>query len=152
MEEYTTETHLEEFAQLQVSAQSKQYLTETGKWAKFISIVGFIGIGFMIIGGIGIILGGSMLPSQTASPFPISYLGGIYLMAGILYFFPVLYLYRFSDSTSKAMRIQNQNDFDQAMLNLKLHYRFLGILLIIVMSIYALFFVGMILFGVTSFI
>ena len=37
----------DETTELYISDQSKNYLLETSKWAKFIDIIGFIGIGFI---------------------------------------------------------------------------------------------------------
>ena len=38
-----------ELEQLTLNNNSKSFLRETAKWAKFLSIMGFIGIGFMVI-------------------------------------------------------------------------------------------------------
>jgi len=137
-------SHLEEFAALQITDNTIIYLRNIAGWAKFLSIVGFIGIGFMALAGLAVALGGSYMDSATQGvyPFPISWLGGIYLVFAGVYFFPILYLFKFSHATTIALTDKNSMDLEFAFLNLKSHYRFMGILVIIILSLYALIFVG----------
>ncbi len=79
---------------------------------------------------------------QGVYSFPISWLGGIYLVFTGVYFFLVLYLYKFSHATPIALEGKNRGDLKFAFLNLKSHYRFMGILVIIILSLYALIFTG----------
>lgn len=45
MEEITTSGN----SNLQLTAQSQSFLKETAKWAYFLSILGFVGIGLLIL-------------------------------------------------------------------------------------------------------
>ena len=66
---------------LVITTQSKNYLLYAAKWAGFLSIIGFISLGLMILGGLFIgIAGGS-------SQFGI--IGFIYLGMAVIYFFPI---------------------------------------------------------------
>jgi len=137
---------------LELLNDSINNLNETGKWAKFLAILGFVFIGLIIIMGFsfGIIFsivgGGEFKP-----PFPSFLFGFIYLVFGLIYFFPILYLFRFSIWTKKALNNKNTNDLNLAFRNLKAHYRYIGIMMIIILGIYALFFIillaGGLLFG-----
>jgi len=40
--------------ELEVSDEIKGFLKETAKWAYLLSILGFVGIGFMVLGGVSI--------------------------------------------------------------------------------------------------
>ncbi len=152
MYETNESSHLEEFDTLRITDNAIQYLTSTANWAKFLSIVGFIGIGFMVLAGLVVALAGSYLTSAapTPYPFPISWLGGFYLVFAGLYFFPILYLYKFSNATLISMKSKDSMDLEFALLNLKSHYRYLGIFVIVILSMYALAIVGAIIFGATG--
>lgn len=125
---------------------SVSFLQETAKWAKFISIVGFIGIGFLVLIAL---FAGTFLSAMTSEmegmPFGSGiFISVIYIIMAALYFFPILYLYRFSVKTQEALRLSNTQVLQEALENLKKHYKFYGILLIVALGFYALAF----LFGI----
>ncbi len=112
------------------------YLLNAGKWAKFLAILGFIFIGFLVILGFA---AGSLLSSvsrQSALPFPSYLFGLIYLIIGAIYFFPVHYLYNFASLAHSGIRDKDSSKIGQAILNLKSHYKFLGILAIVSLALY----------------
>ena len=96
-----------EFENLSISNQSESYLLSTAKWAKFLAILVFIGIGIMIIAG-GFITGisGILGEYQTSPVFASSagtvFIGLIYVIGAILYFFPTYYLFHFASKTKQA--------------------------------------------------
>ena len=132
---------------LMITETAKDYLAETAKWGKFLAIIGFVGIGFMVVVALGIILfGGTMLAGMPGGdPYAavggMALLGGIYLVGAALYFFPTLYLYRFSARTKRALQTNDTTTLTEALENLKSLYKFFGIITAIFVGIYALFFV-----------
>lgn len=115
-----------------------RHLKETRQWAGFISIVGFVFIGIMIVSALAIpSFGGAMV---TDFPF-----GGMWvfftiimLILVVLWFFPVYYLFTFSRYSKLAIANNDAVAFNEAMRFLKKHYRFMGILMIIFLSFYIL--------------
>jgi hypothetical protein len=67
------------------------------------------------------------------------------LLLVLIYFFPIYYLFKFSAEARAALRLKDEAFLNNAMKFLKMHYRFMGILLIIVLAIYALVFAAFIL-------
>ena len=128
------------------------YTQETSKWTNFLAIMGFSFIGLMIVLGffIGSIFS-EMVENQPNMPFSGTVLGFIYLMMGLIYFFPVLYLYKFSTFTKKALMHHNTNDLNEAFKNLKSHYRFMGIITIVILSVYFFAFIIGIFIGTAGF-
>ena len=118
------------------------YLAETGKWAKFLGILGFIGIGCLVLlsFSIGTIM--SMAGGEAVAGLPMlsstMFLTIVYLMMAALYFFPILYLYNFGNKIQTAIRNEDQAILNEAFMNLKSHYKFIGILAIVLISIYVL--------------
>ena len=78
--------------ELTITDMAAGYINETRKWAQFLAILGFIGAGLIAIMAI---FAGSMFSGMIGA-------GGIavtvlYLLMALLYFFPSLYLFRFSE-------------------------------------------------------
>ena len=141
---------------LQVDPVIKSYLAETAKWGRFLSILGFILCGLIVL--IGIFAGSifSMFGSATIggeSPIGASGFASVmvvlYILIALLYFFPCLYLFRFSNKMKTALYGNSQEDLTESFQNLKSLFKFVGILTIIILAIYALiFFIGIL--GVAS--
>lgn len=124
-----------------LSDQMRSYIQEIAKWAYFLAIIGFIGIGFLVLIALfaGVIFG-SMTDELGMGMMSGGLISGLYLFVGAIYFFPVLYLFRFSTKAKAALQSGSDSELTDAFESLKSHYKFLGIMTIVIMSIYALFF------------
>lgn len=138
--------HVENGQNLVIDWRSKEFLKETAKWTKFLAILGFVGIGLMVLGSLVMLFAPSSLMSNGDFPF-----GGkifmmlLYLAFAVLYYFPISYLYQFSENTKKAIENNDNNAIRDAFEFLKSHYKFMGILTIILLSFYAIMiFIGLI--------
>lgn len=83
--------------ELDVNNDIRQFLKETSSWSYFLSIMGFIGIGVLVIFGafFGAIMSSDALGSSNPYAglgFSMGYLGLVYVVLGLLYFFPIYYL------------------------------------------------------------
>ncbi len=136
--------------QLVLDELAQRHLAETSKWSKFLSIMGFIGSGLLVLLAffMGTIL--SIMPSDGVEP-----LNGVagafgtvfYLLFAALYFYPSLLLYRFATRSEAALRSQDQNLLNDALDNQRSMYKFIGILTIITIGIYVLIILGGLLLG-----
>ena len=138
--------HVENGENLVIDWRSKEFLKETAKWTKFLAILGFVGIGLVVLGSLVMLFAPSSLMSNGDFPF-----GGkifmmlLYLAFAVLYYFPISYLYQFSENTKKAIENNDNNAIRDAFEFLKSHYKFMGILTIILLSFYAIIiFIGLI--------
>ena len=138
--------HVENGDNLVIDWRSKEFLKETAKWTKFLAILGFVGIGLMVLGSLVMLFAPSSLMSNGDFPF-----GGkifmmlLYLAFAVLYYFPISYLYQFSENTKKAIENNDNNAIRDAFEFLKSHYKFMGILTIILLAFYAIMiFIGLI--------
>jgi len=125
-----------------IGEKSKTDLLEYSKWAKFLAIMGYIGIGFMVLAAFGMLLM-SVIGSANSvfDGFPM-FFGVIYfvmylVMAG-LYYFPTSYLHKSADNIKYGIMNDNNeavaSDFDK----LKSLFKFVGILTIIGIGFYVL--------------
>lgn len=133
--------------ELEINEDIKGFLKETSTWSYFLSIMGFIGIGIMVVFGafFGAIMSSDALGGANPYAelgFSMGYLGLIYVVLALVYFFPVYYLFNFSRKMKSALKLNNNEDFKLAFSNLKSHYKFMGIFTIAIVSIYLLAFIG----------
>ncbi len=139
---------------IQIDGQSLEYFRESAKWAKFIAIVGFIGCGLMVL--VGLFAGTIIAASMSMAMGAYSGLGGgtftvIYLLFAAIWFFPCLYLYRFASQMQTALNSNEQEKLAGSLKNLKSYFRFIGILIIVMLGFYALAFVFGIIAAVAGF-
>lgn len=129
--------------ELQLDQSAKDFLKETAKWAYFLSIVGFIGIGLIML--IAVFAGtffaamGSAIPGAGAmgGSFGVV-MGVIYFILGAIYFFPVYYLFRFASNAKKAFRDNDAEALTTSLGYLKSHYKFIGIFMLAILVLYGL--------------
>lgn len=110
-----------------------QHLKTTRKWVKFISIAGFIFIGFMVVGGLTIFL--TRLSALRTRSF-LTMVPMVFL--GLIYLFPVYYLWQFSKYSKLAIEENSGAALRSAFNFLRRHYTFMGILLIIIIVMYTI--------------
>lgn len=125
-------------ASLLINREIQEYLTETSKWGKFLAIMGYIGIGLIILLAILFMAGASVISAYTDLPFPTGAFGIVYILVAVLYYFPVRYLHQFSNQAKQALILNDQTTLTSGFRNLKSLFKFLGIFTIVILSIYAL--------------
>ncbi len=102
----------------------KEQLKKAASWARFLSICGFILVGFMLLGTLSMIDSGSPLSMRAT------------LLLIILYFIPIRYLYLFSANIKLGLENNKELHFEKSFKNLASHYKFIGILTIIYLILF----------------
>jgi hypothetical protein len=92
MEEYS---EIEEF-ELQLNESAKGFLKEASKWAYFLSILGYIGIGFIVLaaifaGALFAFIGNLSREMNNFGAMGGTFISALYLIVAAFYFFPVLF-------------------------------------------------------------
>ena len=133
---------------LELNEQALDALRTSAKWSMFLAIMGFIGIGLMIIAALVMASVMSAIPSSPMSPLGNlkGYLTGVYLFMALLYFPPVYYLFKYATDMKTALLNSRSDMVGVALGYLKSHHKYLGISIIVVMSLYILFIIGIIIF------
>ncbi|SHM96785.1 DUF5362 family protein [Flavobacterium xinjiangense] len=149
MEEHSV---IESF-EMRLSESAKDFLKETAKWAYYLSILGYLGIGFIIFAALfaGTLFSamGKINPAMGAmgSSFGIV-MAFVYFLIGLLYFFPVYYLNKFASNAKAAIKNNDAETLTTSLQYLKSHYKYIGIMTLVIFSLYLLMFVGMIVGGI----
>lgn len=134
---------------LNIDDAIKNHLFETAKWGRFLAIVGFIFCGLIVIGGIilattatsdtGAYRGRYDMYDETAA---LEGMGPLMLVICIivaaLYFFPSLFLLRFSNKMKAALASDDQALLATSFRNLKIVFRYMGIMSIVFIVLYVL--------------
>jgi Family of unknown function (DUF5362) len=126
-----------EIKKIEIEQESLNYLDTTRKWAMFFAIIGFIFLGFILIAGLvaGTFLSVFKSPEMGGGIPQILVFVFVIVMA-LVYFFPILFLFRFSKHTANAVQTLSKEELKKALRNLKSYFVYIGILLIIVLVIY----------------
>lgn len=150
MEEYS---EIEEF-ELQLNESAKEFLRETAKWAYFLSILGYIGIGFIVLiaifaGAFFAFIGNLSREMNNFGAMGGSFISSLYLLIAVFYFFPVYYLNKFASNAKIALRDNDSKSLAASFEYLKSHYKFIGIVSLIILCLYALIIVFVAIAAVT---
>ena len=109
-------------------------LRQTRPWARFLSILGFISISLMVIGGtINIfVLSGDNAQNTF---LPAIFMGALNILMGLLYLFPALFLFKFSTSIGRLLDGGGPREMEETLSNQKSFWKFIGILIIVIFCI-----------------
>ena len=103
----------------------------------FLAILGFIFFGMLIVVGL---IAGTFLSTfkshEVNLGIPESIMFIVFIVAAAIYFFPVFFLFRFSKNTRDAVQTLEKQKLDKAFKNLRIYFTYIGIMVIIVLSIY----------------
>jgi hypothetical protein len=130
---------------LQVTNDSKSHLANAAKWAKFLAICGMVGIVLMVLAGSY----AAMVVTKTDPELRDIYresgmspegLGAgivfVYILFGLLYFFPCVFLLQFANKMKVALTEGDDLMLSESFRSLKKTFRYLGILTIIFLALF----------------
>jgi len=128
----------------------KQDLKTISFWSKFLSILGFVVLGFMLIAAIFMIIAGLFIDKMTneAAPFSFALSGLVYIVMGVIYFFPTYYLFKSGNKLSAAVNNNNQDELTEGFKHTKSLYKFIGVSTIAIIVLYILIAIVSVLFTI----
>lgn len=134
---------------------SRSHLSEAARWARFLAICGFIFLGLLIIYGVFISLVFASMTNKlgdfenTSNSSNLNKMMGVgmlifYIICTVIAFFPYYFLLRFANKMKAALISNDQEELNSSFQNLKILYRYMGILMIISLALIAFGIVSMI--------
>lgn len=138
--------HNDEPTGLPVDDTAKAYLLEAGRWGKFISIFGIVMCGLMVMGGLFFALTG-FAGAYSSMGFPTTILGVIYMVGALIYLYPFIALLRFSIRVKEAIVRNDGTVLHSSFRFLKNHFKSIGVLIIVMIFLYALMFLFLVVMG-----
>lgn len=140
-----------------LSPESKNPLSQAGKWAKIVGIVGIVFACLMEMMSLLFIFGmksisGVLNPLGTEEGLPgsgsIVWAGIIYLLVGAVYFYMSLCAYRFGNLVTNSLRHNSPNGLALSFINLKSYFTIHGVILL---AVIAISFIGILMVGMIGF-
>lgn len=111
-------------------------LRQTKPWVRFIGVMMFIGAGFMLLGGLFAMIAGAAMGSRMGTAIPAA-AGLVYVAMGAIYLIPALFLNRYASRIADLLRTNRMGDLEQALGAQKSFWKFMGILMLIGLCLYA---------------
>ena len=134
--------------ELFVTDEAREGLKTAASWSMGLAILGFVGVGFMVLAGVAMLVMSSFLgKASTDMPFPFWIISLFYLLIAALYFFPLLFLFRFGSKMKNALLHNDNHSLTESCANLGKHYKYLGIMVIILIGLYLVAIFAAIAFG-----
>lgn len=126
-------------ANIAVTQTMLDHLKATKPWVRFMSILMFICTAFMFIAGLLLMISFSMPAGMSGAAFgPI--IGIIYWVMGLLYIAPGIFLFKFASSIDDLLKGGGDVALEMALGSQKSFWRFTGIVSLVVICLYGLFF------------
>ena len=137
--------NLPDNTKLEINISAFQLLREIAKWGRFLAIAGYIGLAFLLL--LGLISGVLIANSQFHEGIFVIIFYSIFVA---VYIFPVYYLHRFSTNMTIALDKNDSLKLTESLVFLKSHYKFLGILTLILLTLYVLGMISTVVSGVAA--
>ena len=136
----------------EVSDSAIEALRQTRPWVMFLSVMSFIGSAFMLFGGIIVMVAGAFIPSGAGGGAAMSTaaLGAFYIPFAFLYIYPALKMWSFGSAISRLVASRASVDLEAALRQQKSFWKFAGIVTIVMVAMYFVFFIGMMVVGIAA--
>ena len=134
---------------LHIHKDMYEYLNTAAKWGNILAIIGFVMTGLGALFGLfGLVAIGAMATSSELGMISglstLMWVGLLVYFAILgLYILPLLYLSRFASNLKTALYADNQDKLAVSFENLGKLFKFLGILTLVVIGVYIIFYVVM---------
>ncbi|MBR5255993.1 MAG: hypothetical protein IKV62_04375 [Bacteroidales bacterium] len=128
--------------------QLKTYYGQLAKWQKINGIFFVVGVVVLLLVGLAFLIFGSKmgaeLEEELSGGIGLQALGIVYILMGVLYYFPAKYLLKASKKTKEWLASDDELDLTEGVLNTKSYFKFLGVLCIISLCLLAIVIIGII--------
>lgn len=123
-----------------ISEEDKAVIVSSCKWAKFLAITSFVMMGLLVLISLILLLtvavAGQVIPGISASYAVTLFI--IVIVAMIIDLFPLIYLYRYASKGLQAVEAEDSASMTESFLNIKRYFKFTGVLVIVILSLYVL--------------
>jgi hypothetical protein len=124
-----------------LSGSSLQNLKSAAPWMKFISILGFIACGFLVIAGIAMLAGGNAL-SQLGVAGAGIWMFVVYILIAVIVFFPNRYLFNYASAIQNYAASKDYSQIEEAFRMQLKYWKYLGVMIIIYFSLVVIALIG----------
>lgn len=135
------ELNLQDEIKMRLTPMAENFLMAATRWAKFLSVLGFILSGFILIlalafGTIISALGAMGGSSAVAAGVPAALGTIVYLIVSVIYFFIAYFMYNFASKTQKALTSRQEQLMEDGMKSIRNYFQIIGIMAIIGLALF----------------
>lgn len=117
-------------------------LRKTRPWVRFLSILGFVAAGLMVLAGVGVSIFGLVDGGESSGPFGGALMVGVgvlYVLFALLYIVPSRYLSRYASAIKTAVASPSKTAaVEEALRYQKSFWKFVGIIMLVMLLLYPL--------------
>ncbi len=137
-----------------VPAEAITQLQGTKPWVRFMSVLMWIGLAFMLLaaGGMAILamMGGEATKAAGLNAPMMAGLAVGYGLFAFLYIYPAVKMWQYASSISRLMASRSAEDLVKALGHQRAFWKFVGILMILIILLYIGFFIVMFSLGLAG--
>lgn len=131
-----------------VSDLTMETMRQTKPWVMLMGVVTLLGSAFMLLAAILMMGMGAMMP--RSGPVSPALLGLVYLPMAAMYVYPGIKLWQYGSAIGRLMMSRQTSDLEQALAQQKSFWKFVGILTLVIVVLYGLFFVVALIGGIAG--
>jgi hypothetical protein len=117
-------------------------LAETRPWVRLIAVVIFVGLGFLVLGTTVLLLMSGQLPGLGVARGEAILLAVMLVVMSAIYVPPALFLWRYASSIGHLQQGGGQQALEAALTNQKSFWKYLGVVILVMVGLYAVAIVG----------
>jgi hypothetical protein len=132
-----------------VSDRVVELMRQTRPWVIFLAILGFIGAGFMVLGGL-VFVAGAAMGGTGEKGFPMAGLGVVYVVLAALYVWPSVLLLRYGMSIGKLVQEPRMEQLATSVGHQKSFWKLVGIMAAVMLALYPIIIVAAVVWGISK--
>lgn len=130
-------------------------LAGTKPWVRFISVMMFIGAAFLVLTGVVMMSMGGVLaqavPNNQVFAGGLGFVvGAVYLVMALFHIYPGLRLWKYASRIGDVMRAPTSANLEAALQEQRKFWKFVGVVVLVFVILYALAIVGFIVMAMTG--
>lgn len=138
--------------QIMFTPTAMEMLRQTKPWVRFMGVLLFVITGLIVAGALVMlfvgVVGAASSPRGGAAVMGASVgVALVYLLMGALYFFPALFLNRYASHINTLLSTRREDALEAALAAQKTFWRYVGIVVLVVLGLYVLILVAAIVLG-----
>lgn len=128
---------------MSIDPVTREHLSETAKWARFLAIAGLILLILMVVFGVYSLAVIDQVETELGGRRSLGSALGLgtaitYFIVFLIYIFPIIFMLRFATKMRQALNGNDQEALNTSFQNLKVCFRYIGIVTIIFLVFIAL--------------
>jgi hypothetical protein len=119
-----------------VTERAVELLRATGPYARIMSVLSFIGAGFMVLGAIGMLIATSAAPRGTLSAGTPAILSLVYFVLAFLYIPPGIFLWKYASHCKMFGITRDEHNLEQGLQAQKSFWKYAAIATLVCIGLY----------------